>query len=485
MRIGILIPPITDFYTTSHRLSALGAAAGADTLRAMGHQVSVFNCLAPARLPVRTVPLPAQLSYLTPLLVSGEHGPISFFSQYKQFGTSVAYWEQPILSVRPEVMFISCFAFAYADDAIASAAYIHSLLPDVPIILCGAGVSVLPDYFLAHDAVHAVFCGEAEKEALRQLLASTQSGVSQPDFRQPERSPESLEMGIQQTAESKSLVTVCVSLSRGCPRTCSFCSNHLVHGHTFRTVSVEHAIEAFSGFLQTTPRNKHIHVCLEDDNILLAPEYLLEIMRAFRNLRPGTTFSAENGLDYRLLNTNLIDVLVAAGMVKFNLSLVSLSEQQLETADRAGNSSLLEETIRYIDSKGLPSVTYFICGLEQDTPQRVVNTIRWLSRLPTTTGISPYYAVPGLAAHQDSSSFFAEGALVCKGSSVYPWFQLSSRHIVTAFRLVRYDNALKNAHHLDDLLDCCRYEQKLYTISKGSRHEVPEYDREMVTCYFS
>jgi hypothetical protein len=76
---AVIIPPITDFYTTPHRLSALGAGILVNLLSKNNTNVYFFNFpLEHSRR--KTVPLPDTLNYLTSHILPDETGRCSFFT---------------------------------------------------------------------------------------------------------------------------------------------------------------------------------------------------------------------------------------------------------------------------------------------------------------------------------------------------------------------------------------------------------------------
>ncbi|MCK5153423.1 MAG: hypothetical protein KAQ93_03620 [Spirochaetales bacterium] len=124
--------------------------------------------------------------------------------------------------------------------------------------------------------------------------------------------------------------------------------------------------------------------------------------------------------------------------------MASLDNEQLRAQKRSGNIKKLESIIKYSAQLNIPSITYFICGLKADTHLTMVQTINYLHSLKTSIGISHYYPVPGLVDWQDKDIFLENTQALCKGSSAYPWNNsLSTKELITAFRLARTSNYIK------------------------------------------
>ena len=280
------------------------------------------------------------------------------------------------------------------------------------------------------------------------------------------------------TAESSHTLTCATSLSRGCPRGCDFCSSGLLFGRDLRTAplaSLERLLRERAP--ATLAAGKRVVVNFEDDNLLCDTGYLQAAMALFRRFLPGAEFVAENGLDYQLLDPSLCDRLIENGMRKFNLSLASTSPAILGNKGRSLDLDRYEAVIGHLAARGIPAVTYFICGFPEDTVETIGYSLRYLRDKKTTIGISPFYPVPGLKGFEDKSLFTARPSRLCCGSSMYPWNKsITTRTMVTAFRIARYFNLLKIPEEKrtgieNEAIRRIGAGRELYTIVKDKKEE--------------
>ncbi len=123
--------------------------------------------------------MPTSHSHLESSLIPGEFGPTAFFSRYQRFGPSPKDSAALILAEKPDAVFISCFAFAYADDTLSLAGHLKKQDTSIPVYVGGAGVSVLPDYFEREESIDGVIAGEAEA-ALPDFLGRIQPPILRP-----------------------------------------------------------------------------------------------------------------------------------------------------------------------------------------------------------------------------------------------------------------------------------------------------------------
>ena len=531
MKIVIACPPIRDFYITKHRMTSLGTEVLRQILSDLGCEVRVLNfsfgdggvheehdIFQRKKLMRTQIPLPDELEYLMPYIVKHEIGPVKFFTQYYHWGPDFSDCAKKIYLEKPDILCISSFAYAYAQEAVELSRHVKLLCPELFILAGGAGPTVHPRYYLEESGIDAVLSGEGgeildrfiqifeisrgmENKCnwlLDKLLEVNLAGLYLAGKRNDgnchaisiaESKPVP---AIVHTEKRNRDIFLSASISRGCPRPCCFCSTHLVHGTAFRKCSIE-SIERVLSILYQSKRYNHtergiqFHFNFEDDNLLLDPDFLLSACQTIRRFFPGATFSAENGLDYNLLPPSLADRLIHIGFNRFNFSFVSADQGSLNRQARSGDSLKFTKLVNHIASQNIPVVSYFIAGFVDDTRQSVVKTIKYLSGLPTRMAVSPYYAVPGTTGFEDVERFLGKPPRLSLGTSFFNWNDsLSTRCLITIFRLSRIINLAKNKCSNDgrQLLYRIFTEERLYTlvVEKGnvSFMPVPDMDDELV-----
>lgn len=451
MRISIVVPTITDFYFTPRRHTSLGVRLLVELLEKRGHQVSLFDFPAKARRP-RVVPIPEPLDYLHTFVDPHEIGPVAFFGRYLRLGVCPAVAARRVIASAPDAVLLSCFAFAYAEDTIAVAAELRDQDPTIPIIVGGAGITVHPEYFLDGTGIDLAVSGPAES-VLDELLAAIDPADRSARIRSRRLSDRSGIIGSADPAcPDPVYLSVCsrerltLRFSRGCPRSCRFCSIHLTDGSGYRRVS----LEAFAEGLASEP-DEHIRIVnFEDDSLLADPCYLKEILGLVRRRFPGVEIRAENGIDPIHLDEAGVDLLASHGMSRLDLSIGSFSASTLAHEYRP-NPDRLEQVLHTADTHHMQTTLYWICGLATDTPASVASTLRRLYRLGRRSGISLFYPVPGIPGFTDRSLFRRPLASRAKGSSAFAWTRsLTTRELVTAFRLSRFITLTATADRIVD-----------------------------------
>ena len=493
MRAVVAVPPISDFYFTAHRMSSLGARTVAAILKKIKCETTLLDFPAMKKKHVR-VDIPENLDYLSTYLIPQEYGPVSFFTGYYRRGPSLQSCAEQVLEGNPDILFISCFAYAYAEDARNLAEHINAINPDLPIVLGGAGASVCPEYFLRNPSIDFVLTGEAEC-CLPQFIKAFLENIEgkEPDFdavpnlrwkknnrihvpkRTLKTSSADLDLIWTEVRSGKKRTWISTSLSRGCAKECLYCTSYLCHGRGFRAVPPERIEDK----LKHLPQVQFLHINLEDDNILVDKHYCFAVLKILSHAGGQVTFSMENGLDVDFLDLSTVGNLINAGLRRFNISIGSM--------DALEDMRHVESIVKYFHLRKMPVITYFICGLENDSVDRVVRNLRFLYRIPTQIGISLFYPVPGMPAFERNRLIYSSPRL-CLGSSAYPWTNtLTTGQMVTAFRLARLLNFLKKNRYADvelKLLKSIQREKCLMTIVQRENseyiEEVPEMDPDMV-----
>jgi hypothetical protein len=377
-------------------------------------------------------------------------------------------------------------------------------LPQCPIIAGGSGVSVNQGYFLSSGYIDFSVCGEAEISLvpLLEFIKGNSSDIStipncntRGSFCTPGifTSNTSIEPGFRSSLHNSTL-RIDLTISRGCPFQCTFCSNHLSHGNEFRRVSIS-KIRDFIGSI----RNKlpvepsSVQVNFEDDNLLIDPQFWFETIELFKSNFSHVSLYAENGIDYRLLTNESAMYLIKQGMAQFNIALGNINTEAGTAMSRKTSLDRYDMLLSLFSEHNIPSVSYFIAGIDGDSRKNIAENLIYLSRRKTQAGISMFYPVPGLPAFSDPKVFKPGESIRCCGSSAFPWNgSVSTETLISAFRLSRFTNLLKCEQKTQDeiaLIEKSFHTKILHTIikhkNKRSIIEVPHQDRELVEIVLS
>ena len=498
MKIAVIIPPVEDFYFTYHRFSYMGAVRITEILRKIGnHETEIINFPVMGR---SQLALPRYLDYLKKYIIPGETGSCSFFSVFRRYGPDLPVCAEIIKKSSPDMIMFSLFAYCYAEPAVSLAEILRKKMPEIPLVCGGAGVSVFPGYF--ESFFDYVLEGEGEITIPPFLDRINNADKTCPPTGRHTENGE-FELSVNIAASDRKSVSISALLSRGCNNRCRFCSNFITHGRNFRKVPLSSVKESLLSRKEIfNPHSgKKFYINFEDDNLLTDKDYFFEIIDIFTGFfsqfaagdEKNIFFSAENGLDYTLLPESTCQKLIEKNFRQFNFTMGSLKSDIIRSENRSGNNSKLENLLIYLGKKSVPAVTYFIAGLKNDTPETVVDSLLFIARNPGISGISMFYAVPGLPDFSNPDYFRLKPPGLLRGSSAYPWnSSLTTSELITAFRISRTVNLFKKESLTEDevrLKDAVIGGKKLMTLERKGKElsliEPPEIDRKMESLFFS
>jgi len=411
LKVLLIQPPVRDFYDTDIRLQPLGlcmlkGAAG--------------KFLPPIQVMVRdyhqghgrrTIPLPAELSYLREYFAYPDASPFSTFFHYYHFGAPFEAIAADAAREKPDLVGVSSLFSPYHREALACAKEIKEHL-GVPVLMGGAHVSAAPLSVLEDPNVDFIIRGEGEKpfvEFLRAWAAGEPfEKVPNLGFKrrgQPILNPmaENFPLDELPPADFSDLnkdrylferKPLCfITTSRSCPHHCTFCSVHATFGQRFRRRSPEKVL--------TEIRQRYAEgyrvFDFEDDNLSFSKEDLLTILNALiAEFPPGEIrLTAMNGMSYLSLDREILEFLKKAGFSSLNISLVSANPDVLARLRRPHTVNRFIDVVHQAQRLGLDVVSYQILGLPYESPEDMIHTMALMASLPVLIGASVFYLTPG------------------------------------------------------------------------------------------
>jgi len=188
--------------------------------------------------------------------------------------------------------------------------------------------------------------------------------------------------------------------SRSCPKRCSFCSMHLVHGPRIRyrnPVSVVDEIERLHDSFGA------VYFEVMDDNLTYSRQHVLGVCSEIRRRNLKIQLCTPNGVAVKGLDREVVGALVEAGLVRICLAIESGSA---EIRNRAIGKGLSDEEIwsavkTCAEHPTLFVVGFFVLGMPQETSGTLAETVALASALPLDKAqvffATPY---PGTVLHR-------------------------------------------------------------------------------------
>ncbi len=411
MKILLIQPPVQDFYDTDIRLQPLGLcmlkAAAKKFLPNMQVTVRDYH-QGHGR---KTIPLPAELSYLRQHFKYPDSSPFSTFFHYYHFGASFEEIAKDVTYEKPDLVGISSLFSPYHREALACAREIKKRL-NIPILMGGSHVSAAPLSVLNDSSVDFIIRGEGERPFV-EFLKAWKAGLpleSVPNLGfkrngEPVLNPMAENFALDELPladfsdlrpngylfEKKPLCFI--TTSRGCPHQCTFCSVHLTFGDKFRRRS---SANVLSEIRQRYSEGYRVFD-FEDDNLSFSKEDLKTILNALIAEFPEDDLRlvAMNGISYLSLDREILELMKKAGFRSLNISLVSANADVLTRLKRPHTLNKYLDVVNQAHSLGFDIVSYQILGIPYETPDDMVDTMALMASLPVLIGASIFYLTPG------------------------------------------------------------------------------------------
>ncbi len=250
------------------------------------------------------------------------------------------------------------------------------------VVMGGTWVTLAAEDSLRH--ADAVVAGEAEYvwgDVLADLEAGRSRGIYRApkwhDLRElPQFDYESLPLLKRDAFRSSWLYRMYffwpIFFSRGCPHPCEYCAIQTYYGRTYRTRPVDDVIADVRRLRALGARR----LLFLDDNPVARPEDAKEL---FRRLIPERVQWVSQSTINVARDPELLDLVARSGARVLSIGFESLSEASLESVGKGFNRpSRFAEDIRKLRAKGIQVIALVIVGLDGDTTDTFLATLRWL-----------------------------------------------------------------------------------------------------------
>jgi len=288
--------------------------------------------------------------------------------------------------IKPDLVGLSAMAWQY-DTCIKLAHLIKELLPDVRIVIGGYHATLMHEEIAASEEakwIDFIIRGEGE-EACRRLvngldghddlgaipsLSYKKDGafVHNPrgenldlsKLKLPIRDKRRLTWGYHIIYSSIELVET----SRGCTRSCNFCSMRHMYGRTFRTYPISRVLEDIDDIYY---KRKTRWIFITDDNMVLNPSRVLELCDAIiaRNYK-GLNFVVQADCVSMATNENMVARMAMAGFRSVFLGIENGSAKNMSSAGKGDIIAYAKKAIENCHRYGMMVIGGLIFGFAED-----------------------------------------------------------------------------------------------------------------------
>lgn len=311
------------------------------------------------------------------------------------------YLTKTLTRINPDLVGLSAMAWQY-ETCLKLARLIKNILPQVKIVIGGYHATLMSEE-IAESAeatlVDFIIRGEGE-ESCRRLVNALDGKDRLEDI--PSLSYKSNERfvhnpwsgpldlsGLKLPIRDKRRLTwgyhilyskiELMETSRGCTRSCNFCSMKHMYGRTFRTYPIERVLADLDDIYYN---RKTRWVFIVDDNMVLNPKRVIElcdaiIARKYKKLN----LVVQADCISMSRNEAMVEKMAQAGFRSVFLGIENVSQQNLAAANKGNIVSASQKAVEICHRYGIMVIGGLIFGFPDDDEQAIIQNYQFLNTI--------------------------------------------------------------------------------------------------------
>jgi anaerobic magnesium-protoporphyrin IX monomethyl ester cyclase len=322
-------------------------------------------------------------------------------------GSLRRYLTRTLLRIRPELVGLSAMTWQFG-TCLKLVRLIKTLLPETRVAVGGYHATLMYEEMAQSEACRDIdFIVRGEGEETFRRLVNALSGSGDPadipslsyrrqgafihnpkgelldlsKVKRPVRDKRRLTWGYHVMTRSVEVIET----SRGCTRSCNFCSIRHMYGRSFRPFPIERILEDIDEIYY---QKKCRRIFVSDDNMVLSPERVVEvceaiIARGYRDLN----FIVQADCVTMSRNEEMVRIMARAGFKSIFLGIENVSKKNLITARKGDIVQASHKAVELCHKYGIMVVGGMIFGFPDDEEADIIENYRFLK----SVGIdSPY-----------------------------------------------------------------------------------------------
>lgn len=170
-----------------------------------------------------------------------------------------------------------------------------------------------------------------------------------------------------------------ISITRGCPYTCTYCAGFAVMGREIRKRSIDNVLEEIK-YLRDKWGVKEIHII--DDNFTFDRSLVIEFCEKSLQENLKICWACPNGVRVDSLDKELLQLMEKAGCVSFGIGIESGSARILKKMRKNLKLDIVKEKVDLIKKNTSISLTgFFLIGYPQEYRDDIIATINFAKEL--------------------------------------------------------------------------------------------------------
>jgi anaerobic magnesium-protoporphyrin IX monomethyl ester cyclase len=155
--------------------------------------------------------------------------------------------------------------------------------------------------------------------------------------------------------------------SRGCPFNCLYCYHN--SGRSFRAMSAKRVVDE----MQDCEKKGFQEIFIIDDTFTVDKKRVLEIGKEISRRKLKIAWDARAHVN--TLDNNLVDSMKAAGCTRLHIGIEAGTPEISKVLRKNLDLDAAKKLFRYISSKGIQTLAYFMIGSPRESREQILRTI--------------------------------------------------------------------------------------------------------------
>ncbi len=331
-----------------------------------------------------------------------------------------------VKKIKPDAVAFAAFtpSFNYAAD---QASLVKEIYPDIPVIMGGMHTTFLPEQSLElAPAVDYVIRGEGDFTTTHLINALEKNEPNIKEILGLSYRNKDNEGAFYHTPDApliknlddvpfparhlfpndlyhffgSSLKGTSMASSRGCNRTCSFCSCTAFYNHKWRARSPKNVIEEM---IQIHEKYNATIIGFMDDCFALNKKRVFEMCDMMKKSGIHKNLCWGSALRVDHMSYEVLYEMRKAGCAMLFYGVESGNQKVLDNVQKGTTVKMTEDTFKWARKLGINSIASLALGLPGDTFQDCLNTIEWVKRK-----LRPSFTVWAAATPYPGTPFYEE-----------------------------------------------------------------------------
>jgi anaerobic magnesium-protoporphyrin IX monomethyl ester cyclase len=171
-----------------------------------------------------------------------------------------------------------------------------------------------------------------------------------------------------------------ISVSRGCPYSCTFCTVHTIMGRRVRYRSPAHALDEIEMLVRDYGVDE-IHIV--DDLFTLKKDYVMTFCEGLKARNLNVRWAVPYGIRVDTITPELVRAMEESGCCMLALGIESANKRILDLMNKRLDVTTVREKVDLLRRNGqIALLGYFIIGYPTETPEEIERTIDFACSLP-------------------------------------------------------------------------------------------------------